>query len=70
MNIGMLWFDNSKSPLSTKIEGAVSYYEQKYGHKPTLAVVHPATAIDKDCNIEIETSRSILPNHIWLGMDD
>lgn len=69
MKIGMLWFDNSDSPLSTKIEGAVSFYEKKYGRKPTLAVVHPVTQIDEKCSLTVETSRSIMPNHIWIGVE-
>ncbi len=70
MNIGMLWFDNSKDNLCTKLARAVSYYEKKYGRKPTHAYVHPTTKIDGDCNIAIEKTRSVLPNHIWLGMED
>lgn len=69
MKIGMMWFDNSKTPLSKKIGEASSYYEHKYGHRPTLAIVNPATAID-ECNIEVETARHVLPNHIWLGVED
>jgi len=64
----MLWFDNSNSPLSTKIEGAISFYEKKYGHTPTMAMVNPVTTIDEKCNITVETSRSVMPNHIWLGI--
>lgn len=70
MSIGMLWFDNSNSPLSAKIEGAISYYEKKYGRTPTLVVVHPATIIDDKCNITVETSNTIMLNHLWVGVDD
>lgn len=49
--------------------GAISYYEKKFGQNPTVAFVHPMTAID-ECTIKIKTSRSILPNHIWLGVDE
>lgn len=70
MKIGLLWFDNSKNPLSVKIEGAVSYYEKKFGRKPTVAVVNPTTSIDEKCNLIIETSHSIMPNHIWVGMEE
>lgn len=42
MNIGMLWFDNDpKKSLQQKIDGAVQYYEKKYGRKPNLVFVHP-----------------------------
>lgn len=67
MKIGLMWQDSNKSPLSVKIEGAIAFYEAKYGRKPTLAMVNPKDY--EDCNIiAIETSKSIRVNHIWLGI--
>jgi hypothetical protein len=43
MNIGMLWFDNTKTDLFTKIERAAGYYQNKYGRRPNLCFVHPST---------------------------
>ncbi len=66
----MLWFDNSKKPLSDKIKGAIDFYVEKYGHTPTKFVVSLKAEIDSDCNgLDIEKSRSVLPNHIWVGME-
>lgn len=69
MKIGMLWFDNSNLPLSTKIRGAVSYYQKKYGCIPNSIMVNPKDY--QECNeFAIKISRSIQKNHIWLGMED
>ncbi len=74
MNIGMLWFDNDiKADLSTKIHRAATYYQTKYGKAPTLCFVHPRTLGDQKINgadIEVRTTRSVLPNHFWLGVNN
>jgi len=81
MNIGMLWFDNDpKIALSGKIDRAATYYRSKYGSNPTLCFVHPsmlaANSTDhrpgdslKTNGIEIRASRSVLPNHFWIGIN-
>jgi hypothetical protein len=71
MNVGMLWFDNdSKTDLVTKIDRAVDYYHDKYGKEPNLCFVHPSMVSEappKGSLIKVKTSRSVLPNHFWLG---
>ena len=72
MNIGMLWFDNDKkADLAAKIKRASSYYREKYGQTPNVCFVHPSM-IAKEGNpsagIELRTTRSVLPNHFWLGI--
>lgn len=73
MNIGMLWFDNdNKTDLSSKIKRAVVYYQQKYGQTPNLCFVHPSMlpANSKpDTGLELRTTRKVLPNHFWLGVN-
>ena len=67
--IGMIWFDNSSLPLSTKIRQAIDYYQKKYGAIPTKIMVNPKDFVE--CNeFAIEKSRSIMRNNIWLGMSD
>jgi hypothetical protein len=72
MNIGMLWFDNDpKADLSAKIVRAASYYKTKYGQNPNLCFVHPTMLSNipkKPETIEVRTSRSVMPNHFWLGV--
>lgn len=74
MNIGMLWYDNDKqSDLATKIQRAADYYHTKYGKAPTLCLVHPRTLGDtplKGNGIEVRATRSVLPNHFWLGVNN
>ena len=72
MNIGMLWFDNdTKADLTAKIQRAAEYYKQKYGRDPNLCFVHPSMIAEanKPANgVELRTSQSVLPNHLWLGV--
>jgi len=73
MNIGMLWFDNDpKSDLAVKLRRAAAYYQSKYGQKPTLCFVHPSmvkNGTPAESGIELRTTRSVLPNHFWLGVN-
>lgn len=73
MNIGMLWFDNdTKTDLAGKIQRAVNYYQQKYGQTPNLCFVHPSMVPPSspvEAGVELRTTRSVLPNHFWLGVN-
>jgi hypothetical protein len=85
MKIGMLWFDNDKkTDLITKIEHAADYYQNKYGLRPNLCYVHPSMAPNapevkangrdpeaafRAGNVVVRTSKSVLPNHIWIGVN-
>ena len=71
MNIGMLWFDNdAKTNLETKIKKAADYYRGKHGHAPNICFVHPSmpgSALYQG-DIELRTTRSVMPNHFWIGV--
>jgi hypothetical protein len=75
MNIGLLWYDpDPKAELPAKIERAANYYEKKYGKRPNQCYVHPkmipAGKPDEKpepTGFDIRSSRSILPNHLWIG---
>ena len=78
MNIGMLWFDNdSKKSVIDRADGAGAYYHKKHGRFPNLCFVHPSMLPEfeqnkkhlTDAGIEMRVSRSILPNHFWLGSE-
>jgi hypothetical protein len=81
MNVGMLWFDNdSKVDLFAKIERAASYYQDKYGKSPNVCYVHPSMTRTLETpkeesepiragSIEVRTTRSVLPNHLWIGIN-
>ncbi len=71
MNYGMLWFDNDpKTDLSHKINRAAVYYRRKYGDSPNMCLVNPEMVTkksEKADGVEIKTSQTILPNHLWIG---
>ena len=77
MTTGMLWFDNSTSPLSIKIKKAMDYYQKKYGRMPDMVLVHPSALGDglegsrfSSDGLTIRAYRPVLPGHLWLGVED
>jgi len=73
MNIGMLWYDpDKKIEISEKINKAIEYYQNKYDRTPNTCFVHPSMIKEKaliTSKIEMRISRSIMPNHFWLGTE-
>jgi hypothetical protein len=75
MHTGMLWFDNSQTALTVKIQKAVDYYHKKYGRSPDLCLVHPSMLETNQRQLEINKLtvrpyRPVLPGHIWIGIED
>jgi len=79
MNTGMMWFDNDpKTPLDVKIQKAADYYRKKYGRTPDLCLVNPGmldtTKPETDSRqagkILIRPLRSVLPGHLWIGVNE
>ena len=75
MHTGMLWFDNSQTALTVKIQKAVDYYYKKYGRSPDLCLVHPSMLDQSQRQLEINKLtvrpyRPVLPGHIWIGIED
>lgn len=69
--IGLLWYDNSKDPLSQKVERAAAYYLKKYGKQTRLVYVNPSETIDQTIeNIRIAFSNQVLPNHFYVIEED
>ncbi len=75
MKIGMLWFDDDpRRGLDEKVLRAVSYYQQKYGQKPTVCYVHPTAlqpgakeAQGQPTSVQIRSAPNVLPHHFWVG---
>ena len=67
----LLWFDNDKTrSLQEKIIRAGNFYFKKYQTIPTRCQVNPAD-FDKNTHVEgikIEASKTIMPNHFWIGL--
>lgn len=75
MNTGLLWFDNSQSTLSVKIQKAVEYYHKKYGRMPDLCLVHPSMLEKEQSALEVNQVtvrpyRVVLPGHLWIGVEE
>jgi hypothetical protein len=74
MNVGMLWFDNDpKTALAAKVHQAAEYYRAKYGRMPDLCLVNPTMLKEpqaQDGKILIRPLRSVLPGHLWIGVDE
>jgi hypothetical protein len=74
----MLWFDNSQTALTVKIQKAVDYYHKKYGRSPDLCLVHPSMLDAAERNqrqleinkLTVRPYRPVLPGHIWIGIED
>ena len=73
MNIGMMWFNNDpKTPLISKVLEAAEYYQNKYGRPADTCLVHPDMLAEAQLQvgkITVKPLRSILPGHLWIGVD-
>ncbi len=79
MDTGMMWFDNDpKKSLDVKIQQAADYYRQKYGRIPDLCMVNPGSLANLapqsapmvSGKVTIRPLRSVLPGHLWIGVDE
>ncbi len=76
MKVGLLWFDDDpRRGLEEKVQQAAVRHEQKYGRRPDLCYVHPATFGNRECpcfanGVEIRPGSSILPHHFWIGVKE
>jgi len=76
MKTGLLWFDDDpRKQLEDKVLRAAAHYERKYGRTPDLCFVHPSAfngngkrRVKKAGRVEIRAGRSVLPDHLWLGV--
>ena len=75
MEIGLLWYDDSKIDLATKVQEAAERYEEKFGRRPDRCHVNPVSlpgeAKKLSLNgIKVLASPAVLPNHLWVGVQD
>ncbi len=73
MEIGMLWFDDGPAPFVEKVEQAVAYYREKYGHGPTHCLVHPETlngGKNKVSGVVVKEAHNVMPHHYWIGTEE
>lgn len=73
MDIGMLWFDDESVSTSEKIQRAVTFYTEKYGRRPTLCLVNPATLNGGErvmAGVKVRKASNVMPDHYWIGVDE
>ena len=72
MEVGMLWYDDTKKELSEKVARAVEYYKTKYGVAPTLCFVNPSMLRQAEVmgSVQVRPARTVLANHLWLGVGE
>ena len=72
MEVGMLWYDDTKKELSEKVARAVEYYRSKYGVAPTLCFVNPSMLKQAEMvgSVQVRPARTVLANHFWVGVGE
>ncbi len=73
MNIGMLWFDNSKRTLEQKVLTAIDYFVKKHNKQPNLCLVNPSMfkgSEEIQFPITVRPYRPVLPLHLWIGVEE
>ena len=72
MDVGMLWYDDTKKELSEKVARAVEYYTSKYGVAPTLCFVNPSMLRQAELmgSVQVRPARMVLANHFWVGVGE
>jgi hypothetical protein len=72
MEIGELFLiRNLDSNLEEKVLWAANSYQKKYGHAPTLCLVHPSLIkglAGRLAGLRVEAKKSVLPNYLWIGI--
>jgi len=74
VDIGMLWYDDSRKPLHRKVSEAVQYYKTKYGLQPTECHVRPVTAGQNPPltvgSVAVIPNQRVLRDHFWIGVPE
>jgi hypothetical protein len=74
MQEGLLWLDaDPKRSLAEKLARAVDRYRFKFGRRPDLCYVNPATL--ENGTVEIDGVRvipasNVLKHHFWIGEEE
>jgi hypothetical protein len=74
MQEGLLWLDaDPKRSLAEKLARAVARYRFKFGRRPDLCYVNPATL--ENGTVEIDGVRvipasNVLKHHFWIGEEE
>lgn len=77
MKLGLLWYDGDpKKTLDAKLAEASVRYREKFGTEPTVCYLNPAQlgpqsgpAPAPRGKLKLVSAATILPNHLWLEID-
>jgi len=74
MQEGLLWFDaDPKRSLAEKVKRAADRYRYKFGRRPNLCYINPATLGDGpvECHgVRLVPATNVLKHHFWIGVED
>ncbi len=73
MEVGLLWYDDSKVEFAVKVEEAAERYQEKFGRRPDRCYVNPSSLPGEGNKLSLDgikvlSSPSILPDHFWVGL--
>jgi hypothetical protein len=64
----LVWYDtNPERPLAEKVQAALDAYSQRFKEAPNLMLVNEVDLVAV-AGIEVRTSRTVQPNHFWVGL--
>ncbi len=70
MDVGLLWFDDSRKVTpQTKLAAAAARYAERFGRAANCCHVHP-DQLFADPSIAVVSDPHILPHHLWVGLDE
>lgn len=65
----MLWYDGSTAPVADRVSRAATFYEEKYGRRPTRCLVPKGTDATGLTGLTCVEDQYVLPNHLMIGGD-
>lgn len=63
------WFDDSKRPVSEKIDEAIERFVAKFGRKPNVCLVNTAVVVSHP-SLTVRAVDYVRPNNFWVGVDE
>lgn len=72
MKVGLLWYDNSRRELATKVGNAAQGYRKRFGQEPNVCYVHPAVLPEGEQQVRdilVRPASHVLKHHFWVGRE-
>ena len=62
----LMWYDDSKRPMATKLRDAIAAYTARYGVPPGVALVNEGEVCEA-AGIDVRVSATVERGIVWLG---